>query len=40
MHCNLAQFKPWSDAQMVISGIERVGGGGELGEGRKERPVK
>lgn len=35
MHCDLAQFKPWSDAQMDISGIERVGSGG--GREREEK---
>ena len=35
MHCDLAQFKSWSDAQMDISRIERVGRGG--GRGREEK---
>lgn len=36
MHCDLAQFKPWFDVQMDISGIERVGRGRERGGKKRE----
>lgn len=35
MHWDLAQFKSWSDAQMGICGIERVGK--RRGEGRRKK---
>lgn len=35
MHCDLALFKSWSDAQMGICGVEKVGRG--AGWGRVER---